>query len=342
VFTAIQADPAQDEVRLITFVPFLADGRCVLVEGAGGPVLPAGQVLAGEDYLIDTVLRVPLQTAGFRYQRFRPFGLDGDHLYAWIEGDRYVGDRPHAKAELTACPAEQAAERLRACGQPVLAAAVTAATASYRTLDDRAFYADNVRTLQRSYLRGRTPQEGSGFGGDEQAWERARRHICEGIRGGGTFLDVGCANGLLLESVVGWCAEIGLRIEPYGIDIAPGLVEDARRRLPQWADRIWAGNAIDWLPPRRQRFDYVHVLLDCVPRRRRTDLIGHHLAHTVTPGTGRLLVSDYAAVPWAGGSAGGSAAEVLLGLGFRCAGQSSGGQRRDRSPAPTAWIDAPA
>jgi hypothetical protein len=44
-------------VRRITFVPFLADGRCVLIDTDAGPALPAGAVLDGEDYLIDSVLQ---------------------------------------------------------------------------------------------------------------------------------------------------------------------------------------------------------------------------------------------------------------------------------------------
>jgi 2-polyprenyl-3-methyl-5-hydroxy-6-metoxy-1,4-benzoquinol methylase len=338
VFTLIKDDPPAEQVRQVTFVPFLADGRCVLIERAEGPALPAGEVLAGEDYLIDTVLRVPLEEAGFRYQHVRPFGIDGGHLYAWIEGAPYRGDRPHAKAELSFCAAEQAASRLRAGGQPVLAAAVTAAAASYRALDDQLFYADTVRTLERSYLRSQTLQQGSGFGGDERAWRQARYHITEAITADGTFLDVGCANGLLMESVAAWCAERGLAVEPYGIDLAPGLVQLARRRLPHWADRIWAGNAIDWMPPHGQRFDYVHVLLDCVPPRRRADLIRHHLASTIRPGTGRLLVSDYGPAAAAGLPA---AARALRSLGVACNGQTSGGERPGRLPAPTAWIDAP-
>ena len=62
-------------------------------------------------------------------------------------------------------------------------------------------------------------------------------------------------------------------------------------------ERIWTGNAIDWRPPAGLRFDYVHVLLDCVPRPRYADLISHHLSATVRPGTGRLLVSHYSADP---------------------------------------------
>lgn len=336
-FRPVDADPPPGRVRRITFVPFLPDGRCVLAEGESGPYLPEGDVLPGEDYLIDSVMRIPLETAGFRYQHLHPFGLAGDHLYAWVEGARYTGYRPHATVDLTAATAETAASRLRTAGRQDLAAVVLAAADSYRTLTDSAYYADSLRTLERAYLRGATPQEGSGFSGDAAAWRQGRHHITEGIGAGGSFLDVGCANGLLMESVTAWCAERGVRIEPYGIDIAGGLVELARRRLPQWAERIWKGNAIDWLPPAGLRFDYVHVLIDCVPAARRADLVRHHLASTVRPGSGRLLVSDYGPDPEASTP---SLAQALTMAGFRVSGSSSGGQLPGRPPAPTAWIDA--
>jgi hypothetical protein len=337
VFDLIDADPDPATVRRITFVPFGEDGQCYLIEAAGGPKLPSGDVLPGEDYLLDTVLRVPLETAGFRYQRFRAVGLAGDHLYAWIEGAPYTGERPHATVELARLPAEAAAARLQVAGRPELAAVVTAAAESYRSLDEQAFYSDNVRRLERAYLRAETAPGGSGFGGTDEQWRTARRHMTDGITADGTFLDVGCANGLLMESVAAWSAERGLHIEPYGVELSTGLVDLARRRLPQWADRIWAGNAIDWVPPDGLRFDYVHVLVDCVPRQRRADLIRHHLAHTVRPGTGRLLVSEYGATP----AGGGSAPEILRDLGFAPAGQSSGSLRPDYPPDPTAWLDAP-
>jgi len=333
MFELTETDPPADRVQWITFVPFLSDGRCVLIEEAGGPALPSGAVHDGEDYVLDTVPRVPLETAGFRYQRFHPFGRDGGHLYAWIEGAPYAGAKPHRSVPLSFCSAGEAAVRLT---DPVLTAAVRAAAASYRSQDERGYYADNQRTLEPAYLRGTTPQEGSGFGGDPTEWRQARRHLTEAITGDGTFLDVGCANGLLMESVVVWCAERGLAVEPHGVDISPALAERARQRLPRWADRIWAGNAIDWAPPGGQRFGYVHILLDCVPQARRADLIRHHLAYTVSPG-GRLLVSDYAADPATGHPA---APETVRALGFRCADQTSGGDRPGRVPAPTAWIEA--
>src|SRR5215471_8170370 len=218
-------------------------------------------------------------------------------------------------------PPEQASALLDAAGRPDLAAVVTAAARSYLTLDEPTYYADNMRTLERSYLRGRTPQEGSGFGGNEIEWRMARHHISEGIGAGGTFLDVGCANGLLMESIAAWCSERDVRVEPYGVDYAPGLVDLARRRLPRWADRIWLGNAIDWIPPDGRRFDYVHILLDCVPRARSADLIRHHLQRTVRRGGGRLLVSDYAADVRHCAL---SAAHTLAALGFECCGESAG------------------
>jgi 2-polyprenyl-3-methyl-5-hydroxy-6-metoxy-1,4-benzoquinol methylase len=330
----IDADPPADQVRRITFVPFLSDGRCALIENPGGPALPSGEVADGEDYVLDTVLRVPLETAGFRYQRFHPFGLDGDHLYAWIEGAPYTGSKPHGTVQLSFLHADDAAERV---GDPALAAVIRAAARSYRSLSEQDFYADNRRTLEPGYLRGTTPQQGSGFSGGPGEWRQARRHITEAIDRDGTFLDVGCANGLLMESVAAWCAERGLAVEPYGVDISPKLAELARRRLPQWADRIWAGNAADWRPPDGRRFDYVHILLECVPRDRRDGLVRHHLAYTVRPGNGRLLVSDYAADPATRHPA---APETLRSLGFRVAGQTSGGDRPGRVPLPTAWLTA--
>src|SRR4029077_7900873 len=109
MFQPIRTDPPADQVRRLSFVPSLADGRCVLIDEPDGPALPSGKVMDGEDYLLDTVLRIPLQTAGFRYQRFHPFGLDRDHLYAWIEGGPYTGSRPHRPAALRFCSAEEAA-----------------------------------------------------------------------------------------------------------------------------------------------------------------------------------------------------------------------------------------
>jgi hypothetical protein len=325
-----------DPVRRLSFVPFLPDGACAVVpDPPGGLALPAGAVRAGEDWLLDTSLRVPLETAGFRPQRVHVFAADGDHAYAWLAGDRYTGRRPHARVDLVTGPPDAVAARLAAAGRPVQAQAVRDAARSFHDQSDADFYADSVRLLEPAYLRGRNPREGSGFGGDPQRWRAHREMIVDGIHRDGCFLDLGCANGLLMESVRGWAAERGYAIEPYGVDLAPGLVAVARARLPRWADRIEVGNAIDWRPADGRRFTFVHALLDLVPDRRRADLLRHALRHLVAP-DGRLLVSHYQG----DGGTDRTAAEHLAGLGFPVAGQSGG--RDGTRTATTAWLPAPA
>ena len=111
--------------------------------------------------------------------------------------------------------------------------------------------------FERAYLETDDPRAQSGFHGSAERWEAARRPIVEAIHRPGTFLDVGCANGLLMESVVAWSP---FPVDPYGIDFARGLVDLARLRLPPWADRIWLGDAASWQPP--FLFDFVHVRLE--------------------------------------------------------------------------------
>lgn len=151
----------------------------------------------------------------------------------------------------------------------------------------------------------------------------------------GSFLDLGCANGLLMESVVLWAGERGHRIEPYGVDISPALVALARERLPQWHERIWTGNAIDWVHPDRRHFDFVHALFDLVPSSRVADLLGHALQELVAPG-GRLLVSQYGT---AGTPDAPTAADLVSESGFAVSGRSCPRDPDFRSGGSTAWTD---
>jgi SAM-dependent methyltransferase len=316
----------------------MPDGQCALIRGSKGTVaLPAGGLQAGE-HVLDASLRIPLETAGFRMQRFHPFEREGKHLCAWVDGDRYGpgGSRPYTPVDLIVASPEEVAEMLRTAGQENEAGIVERAADDFRTQSDESYYADNLLMLERAYLAAATPEGGSGFGRDATAWRKVREAIVDGLTGNGTFLDIGCANGLLMESVMRWAAERGLAIEPYGFDFAPGLIDLARRRLPQWSDRLWVGNAIDWIPPGGLRFDYVHTLLDCVPVVRRAQLVRHLLAHVVRPG-GRLLVSQYFG---AGGTPQPSTADVLRLLGFAISGESSPADPAFAGRASHAWIDA--
>jgi SAM-dependent methyltransferase len=135
-------------------------------------------------------------------------------------------------------------------------------------IDEARWFAEMASIFDAAYLAGDNPRAQSGFGGDEARWEAARRPITDAIDRPGTFLDVGCASGHLLESLIRWSPH---EIEPYGLDLPPAVVELARRRLPQCADRIFHGNALTWEPPRR--FDFVRTELVYVPADRQRELV---------------------------------------------------------------------
>jgi SAM-dependent methyltransferase len=158
------------------------------------------------------------------------------------------------------------------------------------TRPEREFFAQEQALHEAKYLAGTNPRQQSGFGRDAGDWERFRRPVVGPIDRDGTFLDVGCANGLLMESVVAWAREDGHRIEPFGLDISERLVELARRRLPQWRDRIVVGNALLWKPT--MRFDFVRTELVYVPPSRRREYADRLLARFVAPG-GRLIICSY-------------------------------------------------
>jgi hypothetical protein len=146
--------------------------------------------------------------------------------------------------------------------------------------------------LERAYLSAGAGPGGSGSREtSEGAWRAKRQHLCVPMDGDGTWLDVGCANGHLLATLPAWCAERGISIEPYGLELLPPLAELARSLHPGLADRIWTGSVMTWTPPRR--FTYVMALDDQVPPGRLADLVARLLAEFVTPG-GRLIVSSYA------------------------------------------------
>ncbi len=157
-------------------------------------------------------------------------------------------------------------------------------------IDQAAWHARMAVIVVPAYLAGRNPRAQSGYRGTESEWEQARSLVADAIPRSGTFLDIGCANGLLMESVKAWCGERGLLVEPYGLDIAPELAALARARLPQWAERIYDGNAAFWLPP--HRFDFVRTGLEYVPAPLRAGLVARLLARFLLP-NGRLLIGPY-------------------------------------------------
>ncbi len=189
--------------------------------------------------------------------------------------------------------------------------------------------------LEESYLGAGNPRGQSGFRGDEARWERAQHPIVQAVDRDGAFLDVGCANGLLMESLATWAWEDGYKIEPYGLDLIDSLAALARRRLPQWTDCIFTGNVMDWQPP--FRFDFVRTELEYAPPHRRQALVERLLREFVVPG-GRVIVCSYGSSRRPAPKAE-PVGEILRGWGYEVAGQAEGSDAHGVVFARVAWID---
>ncbi len=204
--------------------------------------------------------------------------------------------------------------------------------------EDDEYYQHTLAILEQSYLDADARGDaagGSGSGGGLDRWEKKRRVLAQAFERDGSWLDIGCANGLLMETIARWTAENGVHVEPYGLDLSARIVAVARQRLPHWAGRIRSGNVMTWEPPRR--FDYVTVLADCVPPARRRDLIDRLLTRFLHP-RGRLVFSIYVPHPPEPPAEPLSASDVLRRFGYEVAGEAE--SRIDGQPkVSTAWID---
>lgn len=144
--------------------------------------------------------------------------------------------------------------------------------------------------LESAYLVSDEPWKQSGFSGPEERWEACRKPIADCMERSGTFLDIGCANGYLLECIMRWAGERGFSIIPYGIDLSTKLVALARKRLPGFENNLVVGNGLTWEPPRR--FDYVRTELCYVPK----ELQEHYITRLIEvflSEKGKLLVAEY-------------------------------------------------
>jgi len=126
--------------------------------------------------------------------------------------------------------------------------------------------------------------------GPKDRWDALRRPVADAILLDGSFLDIGCANGYLLECCVAWCAERGISIVPHGLDLSEPLLELARARLPNHMNDLHHGNALTWVPP--MRYDVVHTALVYVPEESVAEYLERLRRDVVAPG-GELLVSNY-------------------------------------------------
>jgi len=153
--------------------------------------------------------------------------------------------------------------------------------------------ADFLAEIERcayAYLTSPDPIRQSGFGGGSQRWREKREPILNGITHSGPLLDIGCANGHLLDCLAAWGSERNLALEPFGVDYSDKLIALAQDRLPQWRDRFFVGNAWDWTPP--TTFDFVYSLYGNVPANFLAEYIQRLLDCCVGP-QGRLIIGAY-------------------------------------------------
>jgi SAM-dependent methyltransferase len=147
-----------------------------------------------------------------------------------------------------------------------------------------------IKALEASYLESADPIRQSGFGGGPERWRAERKPILDAIESGGDLMDMGCANGYLLECLMDWGVERGLELVPHGLDIGPRLIDLARSRFPEFAANFHVGNAWDWKPPRQYR--YVYSLYDSVPAGYLERYVARVIERIVEPG-GRFILGAY-------------------------------------------------
>lgn len=157
-----------------------------------------------------------------------------------------------------------------------------------RTLQE--WFGEVRHILQSAYLSASTPWQQSGKSGQFEDWVRLRIPISECVTRSGTFLDIGCANGFLLECLLNWTKMKDIELVPYGLDYAPELAKLAQERLPAFKDCIFTGNAWDWQPPRR--FTYVRTETVYVPDNLRAAYLKRLLREFLEE-DGLLLVTHY-------------------------------------------------
>lgn len=158
------------------------------------------------------------------------------------------------------------------------------------SIDLQDWFSEIKQILEDAYTAAPTPWQQSGKSGTFEDWTRLRVANIAPVNRPGKYLDIGCANGYLLECLVAWSRLKGIELTPYGLDYSAKLVALAQERLSAYAGNIYVGNAWNWTPP--QRFDYVRTELNYVPRNYQQQFVKRLLAEFVAE-DGQLIVSQY-------------------------------------------------
>lgn len=154
----------------------------------------------------------------------------------------------------------------------------------------RNWFAELQQILETAYTAASSPWQKSGKNGTFEDWMRLRLPNLSPVNNSGTYLDIGCANGYLLECLLSWAILKGVEIVPFGLDYSAEFVALAQKRLPMYAPHFYVGNVWNWCPP--QKFDYVRTELEYVPHNYQKSLVERLLEEFVAE-NGKLIVSHY-------------------------------------------------
>ncbi len=185
----------------------------------------------------------------------------------------------------------------------------------------------SIRVMEAAYLKHNDPIRQSGFGGGPKRWQVERSPLLDAVTGDGDFLDLGCANGYLLECVVEWGAQHGIELTPYGLDLNPRIIQAALRRFPNFAHHFWIANAWEWNPPRR--FRWIYAIWDLVQLDLLPELARQLLCNAVTD-DGALIFGTYGSR--SSGRKPTDIARVLRAGGLHISGESMGGKMPQGGP----------
>jgi 2-polyprenyl-3-methyl-5-hydroxy-6-metoxy-1,4-benzoquinol methylase len=150
---------------------------------------------------------------------------------------------------------------------------------------------DNLKKdLEESYLRYPEPWKQAGFMQDENAWIECRKPIADCIDKSGSLLDIGCSNGYLLECLVKWSAEKGLKVLPYGIDLSEKLIAAAKSRLTDYTNNLAVGSGTKWVSP--IKYDFVRTELSYVLDESQEQYLNKVFTNFLNP-EGKLILTEY-------------------------------------------------
>ena len=194
---------------------------------------------------------------------------------------------------------------------------------------------ESIHRLESAYLCNQDPILQSGFGGGPDRWRAERSPLLDAVDGDGEFLDLGCANGFLLESVLEWADERGISLKPYGVDLNALLIPRSDTSISRIRGII-SGLEMLGVGCRQGVSRWVYAIWDLVPIEMMPTLARQLLQNAVR--------NDGAVIFGAYGSKSADTppvdiARALIAGGLPVSGESAGGELSSGGPVTKfAWI----